>query len=51
MLDMGRNLVMKKRHREAHAGMQATIIETLSSMMLVCAEQMLTKKMMGEMLT
>ena len=40
MLEMGWNLIRRKRHREAQAGMQATIIETLSSMVLVWVEQM-----------
>ena len=38
---------MKKRHRHAQAGMQATIIETLSSMMLEWTEQLLIESTVG----
>ena len=51
MLKMGWNLRMKKWHREAQAGMQATIMETLSSMILVWVEQVPIERTMVKLLT
>ena len=42
---------MKKRHRQAQAGIQATIIATLISMMLEWAKHVFIKGTLGKTLT